>query len=183
MIRFHTPIRRILWKVMRLMFSGQSLARKSGVTVGQNCRILTKDFGSEPFLITIGDNVTVSGDVKFINHDGAGWLARDDRGRKYSYRPISIGNDVFIGSGSILMPGVRIGHRVIVGAGSVVTKSIPDGCVVAGVPARYLGSYDDFINRIAQTWVSDQDMPSSGNYRDRVQAVVDMDFKPELDIP
>ncbi|NSX53868.1 acyltransferase [Parasulfitobacter algicola] len=179
-VRFHTPVRKVIWKLQRLFWSGETLARKSGVTLGQNCRILTKDFGSEPFLITIGNNVTVSGDVKFINHDGAGWLVRDQKGRRYSFRPIQIGNDVFIGSGTLLMPGVKIADRVIVAAGSVVTKSIPSGIVIGGRPAKYICDYSDFEQR-ALDWVSDTDMPDTDSYRNRIEAMADLSFKPEMD--
>lgn len=51
-------------------------------------------------------------------------------------RPVSVGADVWIGAGAIVMPGVTIGDRVIVGAGAVVTKDVPDGATVVGVPAR-----------------------------------------------
>lgn len=128
----------------RLAFRKEKLARKTGVNIGKNCRIYTSYFGSEPFLISIGDNVTVTSDVKFITHDGSGWLMKDKKGRRYYYHGISVGNNVFIGVNSIIMPGVKIEDNVVVGAGSVVTKSVPEGCVlVAGVPARIIGRYDD----------------------------------------
>lgn len=49
-----------------------------------------------------------------------------------------IGNDVWIGTRAIIMPGVRIGNGVIIGAGAVVTKDIPDYAIVGGIPARIL---------------------------------------------
>jgi maltose O-acetyltransferase len=51
-------------------------------------------------------------------------------------RPISIGDDCWIGGQAIIFPGVTIGHRCIIGAGSVVTKDVPDDSTVAGNPAR-----------------------------------------------
>lgn len=53
-------------------------------------------------------------------------------------KPIIVGNDVWIGTRSIILPGVRIGNHVIIGAGSVVTKDVPDWAIVAGNPARIL---------------------------------------------
>jgi maltose O-acetyltransferase len=53
-------------------------------------------------------------------------------------KPVTIGNDVWIGGGAIICPGVRIGHRCVIGAGSVVTRDIPDDVVAAGNPCRVL---------------------------------------------
>jgi maltose O-acetyltransferase len=53
-------------------------------------------------------------------------------------KPVSIGNDVWIGGGAIICPGVRIGHRCVIGAGSVVTRNIPDDAVAAGNPCRVI---------------------------------------------
>lgn len=119
-------------------------ARWLGVTVGHDCRLLTHDFGGEPFLVRIGDNVTISNDVLFLTHDGASWLIRDELGRRQHVSGITIGDWVFVGARSILMPGVTIGNHCIVGAGSVVTKSVPDGWVVAGNPARKISDYETY---------------------------------------
>jgi acetyltransferase-like isoleucine patch superfamily enzyme len=102
------------------------------------------EFGSEPFLIHLGSRVTISGGVRFVTHDGAVRLFRDTRPGLHVYDDIRVGSDVFIGMGSIIMPGVRIGNRCVVGAGSVVTKDVPDGSVVVGVPARRLKSIEEY---------------------------------------
>lgn len=172
-------VAKITDRMLAIVLKGDVYARRCGVTVGSGCRILSKNFGTEPFLITIGDRVTVSGYVTFVNHDGSGWLMRDARGRRFTYRQIVIGNDVFIGSGTILMPGVSIGDRVVVGAGSVVTRSIPSGMVVAGNPARKISSYDEFEQRVLTDWPADADFPT-GDYETRVRAVMDPTFKRPL---
>lgn len=59
------------------------------------------------------------------------------KGRE-SARPIRIGNDCWIGGGSIILPGITIGDGVTVGAGSVVTRDVKDRCVVVGNPARVI---------------------------------------------
>ncbi len=161
--------------------SGETIARKSGVKIGSGCRILTKNFGSEPFLIDIGNNVTISSEVVFVNHDGSGWLIKDTKGRRYLYKRISIGNNVFVGTQTILMPGVRIGNNVVVGAGSVVTKSIPDNCVVAGNPAKYITSYDEFMSRVSH-WKSESEMLSADDYEKRVKDALDDSWKPYLQL-
>lgn len=61
---------------------------------------------------------------------------------------VSIGNNVFLGFGCIVLPNVRIGNNVIVGAGSIVSRDIPDNSVCAGIPARIISSMDDYKKRI-----------------------------------
>lgn len=60
---------------------------------------------------------------------------------------MTIGNEVFVGAGSIILPGVHIGNRVIIGAGSVVTKDIPDNSVAAGNPAKVICPIDEYLER------------------------------------
>jgi acetyltransferase-like isoleucine patch superfamily enzyme len=126
-------------------------ARGIGVRVGDRCRFLGVNedtFGSEPYLISIGNHVTLTTGVTFITHDGAVWVFRDDHPEVDLVAPISVGNNVFIGMHSIILPGVTIGDNCVIGAGSVVTKSIPDGCVAAGVPARVLKSTEEYWQRV-----------------------------------
>lgn len=166
--------------LIRPFLSGEKIARLSGVRVGEGCRVLTKRFGSEPFLISIGNRVTISSEVLFVNHDGSGWLVKDASGRRYSYRPISIGDDVFVGARSIVLPGVRVGNRVIIGAGSVVTRSIPDGLVVAGNPARQIATFEEFRSRALIEWTPESDMKRARSYRDKVMAAADLVVRPEI---
>ncbi|GIQ80928.1 hypothetical protein KIPB_001808 [Kipferlia bialata] len=58
-------------------------------------------------------------------------------------KPVTIGNRVWLGMGAQILPGVTIGDDCVVGAGSVVTRDIPPGCVVAGVPARVIRHVGD----------------------------------------
>lgn len=86
--------------------------------MGKNCRIYIKNWGSEPFLVTIGDHVTVTSGVKFITHDGSTCLVKDEYGKRYQrFTPIQVGSHVFIGVNSIIMPGVSIGSNVVISAG------------------------------------------------------------------
>ncbi|WP_374832802.1 acyltransferase [Paenochrobactrum pullorum] len=124
--------------------SGADYARRRGVKVGKNCDIHTFKWGSEPFLIELGDNVVISYDVLLVTHDESTALVQDENGRRYHIAPIKIGNNVFIGAGCIILPGVIIGDNVVVGAGSVVTKSVPDNVVVAGNPAKFMQTFDSF---------------------------------------
>jgi len=175
-------IRRLCFEIIRLVAGGERAARFLGVRVGKGCRILTSRFGSEPWLIDIGDRVTITNGVTILTHDGATWLVRDEKGRRYRYGRVSIGNDVFIGINAIIMPGVRIGNRVIIGAGSVVTRSIPDGLMVAGNPARVIGLSDRYWSRALAEFPSAMDLKGT-SYRERVLSVVENGFAPPLEDP
>lgn len=171
---------------IRLTFftrGGVAYARRVGVTVGEDCRIYSARFGSEPFLISIGSRVTITSGVSFLTHDGSGILATDERGRRFQYRPIRIGDDVFIGVGAILMPGVVIGSRVLIGAGSVVTRSVPDGMVVAGNPARVLGTFEDFKRRALAEWPADTPETRAIPYRERVMLMLNREPRPVMRMP
>ena len=152
---------------------GVAYARHVGVTVGSGCRIYTTAFGSEPFLISIGDHVTVTSGVRILTHDGASWLARDEKGRRFLYRPVKIGSHVFIGINAIIMPGVVIEDRCIIAPGSVVTKSVPAGSVVAGIPAKIIGSYEDYESKVLDSYVSEHDRDANLDYQTEVMRLVD----------
>ena len=110
-------------------------AKKIGVTLGEECRLSgSPNWGSEPWLISVGDNTTISFDCAFITHDGAVGVIR--RMEKYKdvikFGRIKVGNNVFIGARSTILPGVTIGDGSIVAAGAVVSKSIPEGDIWGG---------------------------------------------------
>src|SRR5262245_60443767 len=114
-------------------------ARSQGVIIGERCRLLGIDrgtFGSEPWLVRLGDHVEITGGVRFITHDGGVWVFREEFPDIDVVAPIVIGNNVFVGVNTILMPGARIGDNSVIGAGSVVAGSIPPNSVAVGVPAR-----------------------------------------------
>ena len=127
-------------------------AIRNGMHIGANCRFLGRqNFGSEPYLIEIGNDVTISNDVVFINHDGGTSVIKKLNNKEYEkvirFGKIKIGNNCFIGARSILMPEISIGDNVIVGAGSIVTKDIPPDSVVAGVPAKVIKTIDEYANK------------------------------------
>ncbi len=171
----------IKWRVLYVLKGSIYAGRALGVKIGEGCRIYTS-FGTEPWLISIGDRVTVTSGVQFITHDGSTWLVRDEKGRRYRYAPIEIGSDVFIGANSIILPGVRIGNRVIVAAGSVVSRSIPDNCVVAGVPARFVRTFDEYERRALATFPSDADSGGKSR-RQQIDSIVDEAMASEISVP
>ena len=124
---------------------------KDGLKMGRDVRVIGKpDFGSEPYLIEIGNHVTVSSNVTFITHDGATWVFRHlpPYLEMQRFGRIVIGDNCFIGANAIIMPGVSIGSNSVVGAGAVVTRSVPADSVVAGVPARRVCSYEEYVERM-----------------------------------
>ena len=123
-----------------------SLLRSWGVNIGSDCRIFDCDFGSEPYLISIGNHCEITAGVTFITHDGATWVFRGKEnynGTKFG--AIKIHDNCFIGMNSTILPCVEIGPNSIIGAGSVVTKKVLPNSVYAGNPARLICSIDDYF--------------------------------------
>lgn len=129
--------------------------------MGENCEIAgSVSFGSEPYLITLGDNVKITFRCQFITHDGGLYVLRNNgyAPKSYKYAPINVGNNVFMGREVIIMPGVKIGNNCVVGARAVVTKDIPDNTVVAGVPARKICSVEEYFNKNKNEFIDTSDM-------------------------
>ena len=122
--------------------------RSQGVSIGENCEIYpSASFGSEPYLISLGDHVRVNSGVNFITHDGGVWVLReyyDDLRDIDLFGKISVGNNVHIGTNALIMPGVTIGNNCIVGCGAIVTKNIPDNSIAVGIPARVIETVDEY---------------------------------------
>lgn len=108
------------------------------------------EFGSEPYLISIGNHVQLSGNVIFVTHDGATWVFRDNLESckdLTKYGPIKICDNCFIGNRAIILPGVKIGPNTVVAAGSVVAKNAPKDTIVAGSPAKPIMTYDEYVKK------------------------------------
>lgn len=125
-------------------------ARIIGVKIGENCLIYSSmEWPSEPYLITIGNNVQLTRGVAIHTHGGAHVIRRcipdfDIFGK------VTIKDWAYIGAHAQIMPGVTIGEGAIVAAGSVVTKSVPNGMVVGGNPAKILCTVDEYLKRNLQ---------------------------------
>lgn len=124
--------------------------RAIGVKIGKNCRIYRSSFGTEPYLISLGNHVHIGERVRFITHDGGAWVVRELTGcSDWDYfGTIQIDDNVFIGNDVILLPNVHIGKNCVIGAGAIVTKNIPAGSIVAGVPARRIRSVEEYCRKI-----------------------------------
>lgn len=118
--------------------------------MGIDCEIYHNvTLGSEAYLIELGDKVRITAGVTFVNHDGGMWVIRNMELNEKAGKidKIKIGNNVFIGINSTIMPGVVIGDNVIIGAHSVVTKSIPNNSVAAGAPAKVLCTVEEYYEK------------------------------------
>ena len=105
-------------------------------------------WNTEPWLITLGNNVHITDGVKFITHDGGTLIYRQYVPDLEITKPIKIGDYVYIGNNVIILPGVTIGNNVVIGAGAVVSKSIPDNSLAVGVPARVIKTADEYFEKL-----------------------------------
>lgn len=136
-------IRDIVCKVMRRdIITSESLLKDltdRGMICAGGVRWFSRVSVGEPYMIQIGENVTVSTDVNFVTHDNSA-VKIYENGTDFVGK-IEIGDNCFIGTGSIILPGVSLANHTIVGAGSVVTKSVAEeGTVIAGNPAKKISS-------------------------------------------
>ena len=150
-------IRKLLEKFKKKPYDPSEIARGLGVKIGEDCRIYDSPqviFGSEPWLIKVGAKCTITQGVKFLTHEGGIGCLRNLYPEEYAnkdfFAPIIMGDNVFIGMYSIVMPGVTIGDNCIIGAHSVVTKDIPSNSVVVGTPARRLCSIEEYKEKQAK---------------------------------
>lgn len=114
---------------------GARIYKSSGITIGDDCVIGENIILDGRAPLTIGDHVDIASEVMIYNseHD------IHDATFKAIEAPVKIGDYVFIGPRAIILPGVTIGDRAVVGAGAVVTKDVPEGAIVGGVPAKVIG--------------------------------------------
>jgi len=121
---------------------------KMGMKVGKNFKRLNGVIldPAHCWLIEIGDNVTIAPRAHILCHDASTKLFLN----KTKIGRVTIGNNVFIGAESVILPGVTIGSNVIIGANSTVTCNIPNNSVIAGSPAKILYSLDEYLSKEKQ---------------------------------
>jgi maltose O-acetyltransferase len=135
--------RRLLRRALGTPDPKELVAR--GLRLGRNVYIgrSTVFDGGFLWLISVGDDTTISARVEILAHD-----ASTRRHLGYSIvAPVTIGSRVYIGVGAIILPGVTIGDGAIVGAGSVVRHDVPEGTLAVGVPAKVVGTVEEYIER------------------------------------
>lgn len=139
-------------------------ARKLGVEVKENCRFIkvTKaTFGSEPYLIKLGNHVTIAEGVRFITHDGGVWIFRDEDENIDVIKPITVADNVFIGINSLIMPGVNISNNIVIGAGSIVTKDLIEEGVYVGSPAKKIKNLQEYKTKSFRNNIGTKTLTSS----------------------
>lgn len=110
----------------------------------------------QPSLITIGNGVSIVGDTYILCHDMAWRVFKNFTGEIIgSNGKVTIGNNVFIRVGCIILQNTHIGNNVIVEAGSLVNKDIPDNAVVGGRPARVLMTLEEYYEKRKNQYAED----------------------------
>lgn len=131
--------------------------RKQGMNIGNNVHIYSDIFSKEPYMISIDDNTTISGNVTLVTHDNS--ISKYLPQYTDIFGKISIGKNCFIGMGSMILAGVSIADNTIVAAGSVVTKSvIEEGTIVGGAPAKLIGKISELKEKNQKYGINIQGM-------------------------
>lgn len=118
--------------------------------MGENVFFQPRIIPSDPELIKFHNNIVVGSNTTFVNHDYIHAVFNNYVGEyhyNYSAGCIEIMDNVFIGTGSIIMPNVKIGPNAIIAAGSVVTKDVEENTIVGGVPAKPIGKFDECMKK------------------------------------
>ena len=148
----------IIYYVLSKFFGNNVLVsfyRKLGMTIGENTHIFSKIVSSEPFMISIGSNTTISTGVTLLTHDASVGAVLGRNVYSDVVGPISIGHNCFIGAYAVLLYGIKIPDRSIIAAGTVVTKTVCKhlkgsneenrGIVFGGNPARFICYTDELL--------------------------------------
>ena len=136
-------------------YNNQTIAeyfRKQGAQVGENCYIIPRELGTEPYLVKIGNHVLIGVNVLFHTHDGGTWIFREEIPDLKVFGPIIIEDNCIIGDNVSLLPNVTIGANSIVGTGSTVIADVPKNSIVMGVPARRIGSTERYKEKCLERW-------------------------------
>jgi len=146
---------KIIRKILSSIRGEQNIKKllKRGLKMGKRVTIMSGVIidPSHCWHIEIGNDVILSPHVHILAHDASTKLFLDHT----RVANVKIGNKVFIGAGSIVLPGVTIGDNVVIGAGSVITKDIPPDSLAVGDPARVVSSLSDFIQKQKQKMLTD----------------------------
>ncbi len=142
--------KRIVKKILRKPIDDREMTmiewlRGCGASIGENVDLY--DFKCNPKdapFLSIGNNVTIV-NTQVLAHDAS--LRKFIGNNCNRIGRVVVGNNVFIGAQSIVLPNVHIGNNVIVGAGSVVTKDIPDNSVAVGNPVRVICTCEEYIRK------------------------------------
>lgn len=137
-----------------------SWLRSNGIKVGGGTKVFDVNNilidTTRPELLEIGEHVFLHGGVTIMTHDWTSWSFIHSHNSFYpSHAKVHIGNNVWFGRDVTVCKGVSIGDNCIIGIGSVVTKSIPSNSVAAGVPARVICSYEEYLEKRSSQYVDE----------------------------
>lgn len=143
----------------------EQLLRKRIAFLGENTRIYSDEFGSEPWLLSIGNNVIIASGVSFVEHDASyytalRYLKKSSNINTEKMGAIIIEDNCFIGANSLILGGSKIGKNSIIAAGAVVHGIVPSGEVWGGVPARYIMKIEEYANKVT---LEADNLPWSGD--------------------
>lgn len=144
-----------------MIVSANKVAKLENVKFGKNPYFRTKQFGSEPYLIEVGNDFKTAGRVNFITHDGGVHVLRNlypELKEVDLFGKIKIGDNVFVGYAAIILPNTIIGNNVLIGAGSVVRGNLLSNSVYAGVPVKRICSIEEYKNKNSNNFLETKNM-------------------------
>ncbi len=165
-----------MFDLMLLRNNPKKWCKKHDVKLGKDVFFTGKmDFGTEPYLVSIGNHVLIAG-CSFITHEGGHWVLKGlepNIGEIFGYGRITVGDNVYIGHNCTVLRGVTIGNNTIIGACSLVNKSCEPNSVYAGVPAKRICSIDEFKEKFLAD-IPEFDLNNyRNNKKDEVLKIVD----------
>lgn len=149
---------KIFLKKIRVLLANRSFSSKRNYLIKRGCKIgkgtrlicSVESIGTEPYLVTIGENCLFSSEIMLCTHDGGvkvlntlGYFPQ----RHDKIGCVKIGNNCFLGHRVIVLPNVSIGDNCIIGSGAIVTRDIPANTVCAGIPAKVICTIDDYYKK------------------------------------
>ena len=145
---FTKLLKRVRFALIPGSMGRSAYIRKNKVfrSIGEHVFWQPRIIPADPHLISLHNNIAIASGVTFVTHDVMHWVFNEmDKTNEYQSHIgcIEVMDNVFIGGGVKILPGVRIGPDAIVAAGAVVTKDVPKGSIVGGCPARVIGSFDE----------------------------------------
>lgn len=156
----------MIYKIINKIYSlSQDLQHKAylkaclqnGLQLGKNVVVRNNvSFGSEPFLVDIGDETRIASSVTFVTHSGATINLRKIEGYEdvRNFGAIKIGSNCAIGNGAVILQNVQIGDNCVLGANSVLSESMPSNTVYAGNPAKYVCEIEDYGDVLKKTSIN-----------------------------
>ena len=153
----------------------------NGLKLGKNVTIMPGAYidAKYPYLISIGDNCSLSNGVTILAHDATTYKFTNGYTR---LGKVEIKDNCFFGTNAIILPGVTIGPNVLIAAGSLVNKNIPPNSCVAGVPARIYQRFDEYIEQHKEAVKKDpsfeyKEFESPDNdFKEKIRNLVENDF-------